>query len=53
MMMILGTLLFVNDDGILLVNSLGLDITSLKIISKSKNSVKLQNVITDVEILLR
>jgi hypothetical protein len=50
MLMTLGTLLFANDDGVVLAQTLTLDLSNLKL---SKPPAKLQNVMTDVELLLK
>lgn len=50
MLMTLGSLLFTNDDGLLLANTLGLDLTKLK--NFGKPTPKLLNVIQDVQLLV-
>lgn len=50
MLMALGMLLFANDDGVLLAQTLTLDLSNLK---SSKPSPKLSAVMSDVELLLR
>jgi hypothetical protein len=51
MLMALSVLLFTNDDGVFLTNTLGLDLQRLKNVSKP--TPKLLNVIQDVELMLK
>ncbi|MCL4418401.1 MAG: hypothetical protein M1365_17240 [Actinobacteria bacterium] len=48
--MSLGSLLFTNDDGVLLTNTLGLDLQKLK--NSAKPTPKLLNIIEDIRLIL-
>jgi len=51
MLMGLSVLLFTNDDGVFLTNTLGIDLQKLK--NKNKPTPKLMNVIQDIELMLK
>jgi len=53
MLMTLGRVLFTNDDGVLLTNALGFNLSQLKDKQCSKTSVKVRNITADVESLLK